>query len=56
MAKDLGLMSDVAAARKIAAPVTDAARQAYDEATADGWGDREGIMLAAWRASRTGAA
>ena len=53
MAKDLGLMSDVAAARQINAPVTDAARQAYDEATADGWGDREGIMLAAWRASRT---
>jgi 3-hydroxyisobutyrate dehydrogenase len=53
MAKDLGLMSDVAAARHIGAPVTDAARQAYDEATADGWGDREGIMLAAWRASRT---
>ena len=27
--------------------------KAYDEATADGWGDREGIMLAAWRASQT---
>ncbi len=54
MAKDLGLMSDVASARGITAPVTDAARQAYDAAVADNWGDREGIMLAAWRASQTG--
>ncbi len=53
MAKDLGLMSDVAASRGIGAPVTDAARSAYEAAVADGWGDREGIMLAAWRASRT---
>lgn len=53
MAKDLGLMSDVAASRQISAPVTDAARGAYEDAVAEGWGDREGIMLAAWRASRT---
>lgn len=53
MAKDMGLMSEVAAARDISAPVTDAARSAYDAAVADGWGDREGIMQAAWRASRT---
>ena len=53
MAKDLSLMSDVAAGRQIAAPVVDAARDAYDDAVADDWGDREGIMLAAWRASRT---
>lgn len=53
MAKDMGLMSEIAASRRIAAPVTDAARSAYDAAVADGWGDREGIMLAAWRASQT---
>lgn len=53
MAKDLGLMSEVAASRQIAAPVTDAARSAYDSAVGDGWGDREGIMQAAWRASQT---
>lgn len=54
MAKDLGLMSDVASARQIDAPVTNAARKAYEAAVGDGWGDREGIMQAAWRASRTG--
>lgn len=53
MAKDIGLMSEFAAARDISAPVTDAARSAYDAAVADGWGDREGIMQAAWRASKT---
>jgi len=53
MAKDMGLMSDVAASRGIGAPVTDAARSAFEAAVADGWGDREGIMLAAWRASQT---
>lgn len=53
MAKDMGLMSEIAASRQISAPVTDAARSAYDAAVADGWGDREGIMQAAWRASRT---
>jgi 3-hydroxyisobutyrate dehydrogenase len=53
MAKDLGLMSDVAGARQIDAPVTNAARKAYEAAVGDGWGDREGIMQAAWRASKT---
>ncbi len=53
MAKDMGLMSEVAASRGIGAPVTDAARSAYDAAVADGWGDREGIMQAAWRTSQT---
>ena len=53
MSKDTGLMSEVAAARGISAPVINAARTAYGEAEKEGWGDREGIMLAAWRASRT---
>jgi len=54
MAKDLSLMSEVAGARQIDAPVTDAARDAYEAAVGDGWGDREGIMMAAWRVLQTG--
>ncbi len=53
MAKDMGLMSEVAASRDISAPVTDAAYRAYEAAVADGWGDSEGFMQAAWRASQT---
>lgn len=54
MAKDLRLMSDVAAGHNIAAPVTDAARQSYDAAVSDGWGEREGVLLSAWRVLQTG--
>ncbi|NKB49077.1 MAG: NAD-binding protein [Alphaproteobacteria bacterium] len=53
MAKDLGLMSDVAAARQISASVIDAALSAFNQAIDEGWGDREGIMQAAWRAAQT---
>lgn len=54
MAKDLRLMSEVAAGHKIAAPVTDAACRCYAEAVADGWGEREGVLLSAWRVLQTG--
>lgn len=53
MAKDLRLMSGVAAGRGIATPVTDAASESYEAAVADGWGEREGVLLAAWRAVQT---
>lgn len=54
MAKDIRLMSEVAAGHKIAAPVTDAACRCYAEAVADGWGEREGVLLSAWRVLQTG--
>lgn len=53
MAKDLAVMSEVAADRHIGAPVADAARTAFETAMSEGWGDREGIMLAAWRTRKT---
>ncbi|NNE83085.1 MAG: NAD(P)-dependent oxidoreductase [Alphaproteobacteria bacterium] len=53
MAKDLRLMSSVAAGQGIAAPVTDAASASYEAAVADGWGEREGVLLAAWRVIQT---
>jgi 3-hydroxyisobutyrate dehydrogenase len=53
MAKDLRLMSGVAAEQGIAAPVTDAASASYEAAVADGWGEREGVLLAAWRVIQT---
>ena len=53
MAKDLRLMSGVAAGRGIATPVTDVASESYEAAVADGWGEREGVLLAAWRAVQT---
>jgi 3-hydroxyisobutyrate dehydrogenase len=53
MAKDLRLMSGVAAGQGIAAPVTDAASASYEAAVADGWGEREGVLLAAWRVIQT---
>ncbi len=49
MAKDLRLMSEVAAGHKINAPVADAACQCYADAVTDGWGEREGVLLSAWR-------
>ncbi len=49
MAKDLRLMSEVAAGHKITAPVADAACQCYADAVSDGWGEREGVLLSAWR-------
>ncbi len=49
MAKDLRLMSEVAAGHKITAPVADAACQCYADAVTDGWGEREGVLLSAWR-------
>jgi 3-hydroxyisobutyrate dehydrogenase len=54
MAKDIRLMSEVAAGHQIAAPVTDAACRCYAEAVADGWGEREGVLLSAWRVLQTG--
>lgn len=53
MAKDLRLMSSVAAGQGIAAPVTDGASASYEAAVADGWGEREGVLLAAWRVIQT---
>lgn len=53
MAKDLRLMSGVAARRGIATPVTDAASESYEAAVADGWGEREGVLLSAWRVIQT---
>jgi 3-hydroxyisobutyrate dehydrogenase-like beta-hydroxyacid dehydrogenase len=48
MAKDVGLMNEVAAERGIVLPLAAVARQAYDEA-ARRWGDRDALLLAAWR-------
>jgi 3-hydroxyisobutyrate dehydrogenase len=49
MAKDLAVMQATAEANGIAAPVTAAARAAYESAQTDGWADRDAATQAAWR-------
>lgn len=49
MAKDLRLMHDVAAASGFAVPVADATLTVYDDAEKDGWGIKDGTMIAAWK-------
>lgn len=53
MAKDLRLMCGVAAGHNIAAPVAVAASASYEAAIVDGWGEREGVLLSAWRVLQT---
>jgi 3-hydroxyisobutyrate dehydrogenase len=48
MAKDVRLMNEVAAERGIVLPLAAVAREAYGEAALR-WGDRDALLLAAWR-------
>lgn len=49
MAKDLRLMHAVADESGFTIPVADGALTVYDAAENDGWGDRDGTMIAAWK-------
>ncbi|MGI9350350.1 MAG: NAD(P)-dependent oxidoreductase [Rhizobiaceae bacterium] len=49
MAKDLRLMSEVAKENELSVPAVEATRDAYDKAIEDGWSDRDGTLLSAWR-------
>jgi len=49
MGKDLKLMVETAVEMGYKAPAAEAARETYDAASADGWGDRDGTLAAAWR-------
>jgi 3-hydroxyisobutyrate dehydrogenase len=50
MAKDLRLMCDFAAENGFEVPACAAAKAGFDGAAADGWGQRDGALTAAWRA------
>lgn len=52
MAKDLRLMHAVADGAGFTIPVADGALSVYDAAEKDGWGDRDGTMIAVWKLSR----
>jgi hypothetical protein len=49
MAKDLRLMHEVASREGFTFPVADATLSVYDAAEKDGWGARDGTMIAAWK-------
>jgi len=49
MGKDLGLMVETAADMGYKVPAAEATKATYDAATADGWGQRDGTLAAAWR-------
>jgi len=49
MAKDLRLMHSVAQSSGFSVPVADAALTIYDAAEKDGWGIKDGTMIAAWK-------
>lgn len=49
MAKDLRLMRDVAGAEGFTVPVVEGALSVYDAAECDGFGNRDGTMIAAWK-------
>lgn len=49
MAKDLRLMRDVANDAGFTVPVAQGALGVYDAAEKDGWGARDGTMIAAWK-------
>jgi 3-hydroxyisobutyrate dehydrogenase len=49
MAKDLRLMHSVAEKEGFSIPVADAALSVYDAAEKDGWGIKDGTMIAAWK-------
>jgi 3-hydroxyisobutyrate dehydrogenase len=53
--KDLELATEAAGGFGARAPVAEAALGAYREAVANGWGDRDFPMQAAWRARQRGA-
>jgi 3-hydroxyisobutyrate dehydrogenase-like beta-hydroxyacid dehydrogenase len=49
MAKDLRLTHEVASREGFTFPVADATLSVYDAAEKDGWGARDGTMIAAWK-------
>jgi 3-hydroxyisobutyrate dehydrogenase len=49
MAKDLRLMHSVANQEGFTIPVADATLRIYDAAEKDGWGTKDGTMIAAWK-------
>ena len=49
MAKDLRLMSEVADENELSVPAVVATRDAYEKAIEDGWSDKDGTLLSAWR-------
>ena len=49
MAKDLRLMSEVAKENEFSVPAVEATRKAYNKAVEDGWSDKDGTLLSAWR-------
>jgi 3-hydroxyisobutyrate dehydrogenase-like beta-hydroxyacid dehydrogenase len=48
MAKDVRLMNKLAEENGISLPLAKAVNQAYEEA-ARSWGDRDALLLSAWR-------
>lgn len=49
MAKDLRLMHDVAQQSGFTVPVADAALTVFNDADKNGWGGKDGTMIAAWK-------
>lgn len=54
MAKDLRLMHKVAEGYGFTIPVADATMGVYDAAEQDGFGERDGTMIAAWKLAKRG--
>jgi 3-hydroxyisobutyrate dehydrogenase len=52
MRKDLRTMAELARALGVELPVTAATLESYDAAAQEGWGDRDGSSLAAWRVAK----